>query len=130
MMRLTVFSNYSVRMLIYLAQHPDRFVTIAEVAAAYGVSANHLMKVTQRLAAAGLVTTLRGAKGGLRLAKDASAITVGEVIRATDQGIMLGDGLPEVFDQAALAFMAVLDGCSLAHAAQQKLAVTQAGDSP
>ena len=68
-MRLTTFSDYTLRTLMYLALHPDRFVTIAEIAAAYRISSNHLMKVAQHLAASGDVMTLRGQHGGLRLAR-------------------------------------------------------------
>jgi Rrf2 family nitric oxide-sensitive transcriptional repressor len=75
-MRLTTFSDYTLRVLMYLALHPDRFVTIPEIAAAFGVSVNHLMKVVQRLAASGDVETLRGPRGGLRLLRPAEAIRV------------------------------------------------------
>jgi hypothetical protein len=65
-MRLTTFSDYTLRVLMYLALHPNRFVTIPEIAVSFGVSTNHLMKVVQQLAATGDVVTLRGPHGGLR----------------------------------------------------------------
>lgn len=118
-MRLTTFSDYALRILMYLALHPDRFVTIGEIAIAYRISSNHLMKVTQSLAGSGMVTTLRGQHGGLRLARPASEIRVGDVIRLTEPDRMLapcsecviqpGCVLPSVLDHAIAAFMAVLD---------------------
>jgi len=123
-MRLTTFSDYTLRILMYLTVHPNRFVTIGEIAGAYGISANHLMKVTQDLAASGAVITLRGQHGGLRLAHDPSRIRVGDVIRRSEPDMALmpclacamepGSALPAVLDEALGAFMAVLDRYSLA----------------
>jgi Rrf2 family nitric oxide-sensitive transcriptional repressor len=123
-MRLTTFSDYALRVLMYLVLHPDRFVTIPEIAAAFGISANHLMKVVQHLGASGDVLTLRGPRGGSRLARAAGAIRVGDVIRGTEPDFALvpcagcvihpACGLPQVLDQAMAAFMAVLDGCTVA----------------
>ena len=73
-MRLTAYTDYTLRTLIYLALRPEKQVTIAEIAAAYGVSINHLMKVVHQLAVAGDVTTLRGQHGGLRLGRPARAV--------------------------------------------------------
>src|SRR5579859_7305297 len=92
-MRLTVFSDYALRVLTYLARHPDRFVTIQEIAGHYGVSGNHLMKVVQHLAAREFVVTLRGPRGGLRLARPAQEIRIGEVVRGTEAGL---DAMPGV----------------------------------
>ncbi|HEY4044947.1 MAG TPA: Rrf2 family transcriptional regulator [Rhodopila sp.] len=123
-MRLTTFSDYTLRVLMYLALYPERFVTISEIAAALGVSANHLMKVAQHLASRGDVLTLRGPRGGLRLGRPAEAISVGSVIRGTEPDMALVPcgaclihpecGLSGVLDQALAAFMAVLDGSSVA----------------
>lgn len=123
-MRLTTFSDYTLRTLMYLALHPDRFVTIAEVAAAYRISSNHLMKVAQHLASSGDVTTLRGQHGGLRLAKSAASIHIGAVIRGTEPDMALvpchecviqpGCALPTVLNKALAAFMAVLDQHTIA----------------
>ena len=114
-MRLTVFSDYALRVLAYLARHPDRFVTIQEIAGHYGISGNHLMKVAQHLAAGGFVLTLRGPRGGLRLARPAQEIRIGDVVRRTEAG---PDAIPgvtsAVLEQAMAAFMAVLDGRSVA----------------
>ena len=123
-MRLTTFSDYSLRVLMYLALHPDRYTSIREIAAAFGISASHLMKVVQHLVAGGDVLTLRGPRGGLRLARPAEAIRVGAVIRTTEPDKALvpceacviepGCALKSVLDQALAAFMAVLDQCSVA----------------
>jgi Rrf2 family nitric oxide-sensitive transcriptional repressor len=123
-MRLTTFSDYTLRTLMYLALHPDRFVTIAEVAAAYRISSNHLMKVVQHLSGSGDVVTLRGQRGGLRLARAPGQIRVGDVIRRTEPDMALvpcaacvihpGCVLPNVLDQAVAAFMAVLDAHTIA----------------
>jgi Rrf2 family nitric oxide-sensitive transcriptional repressor len=117
-MRLTTFTEYSLRLLVYLAQRPDRFVTIKDIADAEGISANHLMKVAQKLAAAGDVLSLRGPRGGLRLGRPAEAINVGDVVRRTEPNIgctedpehLVGQTIAEAFD----AFLATLDRQSVA----------------
>ena len=84
-MRLTVHSDYSLRVLMYLAAFPDRLVTIEQIANAYGISQNHVMKVVQTLARHGFVETLRGRSGGIRLALATTEITIGAVLRATEE---------------------------------------------
>jgi Rrf2 family transcriptional regulator, nitric oxide-sensitive transcriptional repressor len=74
---------------MYLAAFPDRLATIEQVAGAYGISQNHIMKVVQRLARHGFVETLRGRAGGVRLAKPPEKITVGAVLRATEEDFYL-----------------------------------------
>ncbi|CAG0984848.1 HTH-type transcriptional repressor NsrR [Burkholderiales bacterium] len=86
-MRLTSFSDYTLRVLMYLALDRDRLATIPEIAAAYGVSRNHLMKVVHQLALAGVVETVRGKGGGIRLAMAPEAIRIGAIVRAAE-----GDG--------------------------------------
>jgi Rrf2 family nitric oxide-sensitive transcriptional repressor len=127
-MRLTTFSDYTLRTLTYLALHPDRFVTIAEIAAAYSISGNHLMKVVQTLAGSGDVISLRGPRGGLRLSRPASEIKLGDVIRRTepDAALTACFGTPDtcvvqsacmltgILNMALQAFMAVLDNHTLA----------------
>ena len=83
-MRLTLFSDYSLRLLLYLAAHQDRTVALAEVAGAYGVSQNHLVKVVQKLVARGFVESARGRGGGLRLACPPEAINIGALVRMTE----------------------------------------------
>jgi Rrf2 family transcriptional regulator, nitric oxide-sensitive transcriptional repressor len=83
-MRLTVYTDYSLRLLMYLALKDDGLATIEEIAKSYGISKNHLMKVAHQLGVAGYVDTVRGRHGGLRLAKPAKSIGLGEVVRHTE----------------------------------------------
>jgi len=82
--KITTFSDYALRLLMMLAVSEDELVTIADVANAYGVSKSHVMKVANLLGRAGMVATARGRSGGLRLARPASVIRVGEVLRLTE----------------------------------------------
>ena len=83
-MRLTTFTDYTLRVLMYLAIEPGRMATIPEMAGAYGISENHLMKVVHRLARCGLVESVRGKGGGVRLTQSAADIHLGQVIRASE----------------------------------------------
>lgn len=83
-MRLTVYSDYSLRLLMYLAVRPEQLSTIPEVARAYNISVNHLMKVVHQLGQAGYVETVRGRGGGMRLGRPATEIVLGEVLRHTE----------------------------------------------
>jgi Rrf2 family nitric oxide-sensitive transcriptional repressor len=115
-MRHTVLSDYSLRVLMYVGSMPQRLVTIQEIAQAYGISENHLMKVVHGLAQHGFVETVRGHGGGIRLARPASKITVGAVIRAVEDDF----ALVECFrtDNACR----ITDVCRLRYALQQALA--------
>jgi Rrf2 family nitric oxide-sensitive transcriptional repressor len=128
-MRLTTFSDYAFRVLIYLGSAPQSLATIADIAKAYGVSENHLMKVVHQLAQLGYIETVRGKGGGMRLARPASEINVGEVLRATEDGFAivecLGEGgsdcriaracaLKGALGEAVEAFLATLDRYTLA----------------
>jgi Rrf2 family nitric oxide-sensitive transcriptional repressor len=83
-MQLTRFTDYTLRVLIAVGISKNRGITIAEISAQYGISKNHLMKVAHQLGIAGYVDTVRGRNGGLRLAKPAKAIGLGEVVRHTE----------------------------------------------
>jgi Rrf2 family nitric oxide-sensitive transcriptional repressor len=83
-MHLTVFSDYTLRVLMYLALHRTRLATIPEIAAAYDISGNHLMKVVHRLARAGIVESVRGKGGGIRLARPPEDIRLGAIVRASE----------------------------------------------
>jgi len=88
-MRLTTLTDYAMRLLIYVGQHPERLCTIAEVAQIHGISEPHLMKVTHRLSQAGWLETVRGKNGGMRLAKPAQDIRLGDVVRDTENDLTL-----------------------------------------
>jgi len=83
-MKLTTFTDYSLRVLIYLAAQPERRATIAEIAAAFEVKENHLTKVVHFLGKAGLLANVRGKGGGLGLAQAPEQIVVGAVVRQTE----------------------------------------------
>jgi len=127
-MHLTRYTDYSLRVLIYLAVHQEELATIEEIAKAYGISNAHLTKIVHQLGRAGYVETVRGRGGGLRLAQPPEKIRVGEVVRHTE-----AMPLVECFDpktshcriepvcdlRAALrdaleAFLRTLDGYTLA----------------
>lgn len=80
-MRLTALTDYALRLLMHVGQHPDRLCTIGEVAQRYGISEAHLMKVTHRLAQGGWIETIRGKGGGMRLARLPRDIGLGDVVR-------------------------------------------------
>ena len=139
-MRLTVYTDYSLRMLIYLATRDDGLATIAEVARSYGISEHHLTKVAHQLGRAGYISTLRGKGGGLRLARPTGEIGLGEVIRQTEPDMALvpcfgsaeapagapcsivpACGLRGVLGEALQAFMAVLDRYTLADLVQKRV---------
>ena len=123
-MRLTRYTDYAVRVLMHLGTDPDRLASIAEIAHAYDISQNHLMKVVHDLGKAGYVASVRGRGGGIRLARPPEAIRIGEVIRHTEEGFTLTDcencviapacGLTPVVREALAAFLAVFDRYTLA----------------
>lgn len=90
-MRLTTMSDYALRLLMYVAQQPDRLCTIAEVSQAYGISEAHLMKVTHQLGLHGWIETMRGKGGGMRLAHAARDINLGAVVRNIEPDFDLVD---------------------------------------
>src|SRR5579872_6682151 len=128
-MRLTRHTDYALRLLMLLAAEPDATHTIEETARRYGVSRNHLMKVTQTLIKAGFVAGARGRGGGLALPRPAADINVGAVVRATEENLDLVEcfdssgntcrltpacGLRAPLREALSAFLGVLDQYSLA----------------
>jgi Rrf2 family nitric oxide-sensitive transcriptional repressor len=83
-MRLTVYSDYALRLLMFLSVRGDKLATIPQIADAYGISSNHLMKVVHQLGQAGFIETTRGRGGGMRLAMKPAEIVLGRVIRFTE----------------------------------------------
>lgn len=88
-MRLTAYSNFSLRTLMVAAMRAPRLTTVQEVADAFGISRAHLVKCVHRLGRWGYLENLRGNRGGFRLARPAEAITIGEVVRRTEEGFDL-----------------------------------------
>jgi Rrf2 family nitric oxide-sensitive transcriptional repressor len=110
-MRLTQFTDYSLRVLIYLGLRGDALSTIHDIAGHYEISENHLMKVVNGLSRLGYVEAVRGRNGGLRLARDPQAISIGAVIRETEDDL----ALVECFDPKRNACR-ITDACALRHA--------------
>lgn len=127
-MRLTTMTDYSMRLLMYVGQHPGRLCTISEVAGVYGISEAHLMKITHQLGLAGWLETVRGKGGGMRLAAAPADINLGAVVRSiepdfslvacltTDNDCMLTGScrLTSIVGEALQSFMAHLDRHTLA----------------
>jgi Rrf2 family nitric oxide-sensitive transcriptional repressor len=128
-MRLTVYTDYALRVLMYVAVRPEQRPTIGGIAASYGISRSHLMKVVLDLGRAGYLETVRGKNGGLRLARPPEEIVLGEVIRRTEPDMALVPcfdpvnaacaigpvcTLRGVLHQAEAAFLQVLDSYTLA----------------
>ncbi len=127
-MRLTTMTDYAMRLLMYLGEHPERLCTIAEVAQAHAISQPHLMKVTHRLARSGWVETVRGKNGGMRLAHAPRDMPLGAIVRDIENDLALvecmGRGseciligqcrLPRILNDALDLFMQHLDRHSLA----------------
>ncbi|MFZ1655216.1 MAG: Rrf2 family transcriptional regulator [Candidatus Moraniibacteriota bacterium] len=88
-MRLTTYTDYALRVLMYLGLRGDDLSTIQEIAEQYGISKNHLMKLVHVLGRLGYVETIRGKKGGLRLARRPAEITVGEIVRQLEPDMAL-----------------------------------------
>lgn len=143
-MRLTTFSDYAVRVLMYAQASPDRLVTIEETANAYGISRAHLMKVVNKLTRAGYLRTIRGRAGGFTLAMPAAEINLGAVIRLTEPDFMLAEcfgdgngclianhcGMPRILNEALRAFVDVLDKYTLADLPLDRVAFAGPGEEP
>jgi Rrf2 family nitric oxide-sensitive transcriptional repressor len=127
-MRLTTFSDYALRVLMYAATRGDRLITIEETADVYGISRAHLMKVANHLTRAGFLKATRGRTGGLALAKRPDKIRLGDVVRATEPDLALVEcftagneclitprcRLKGVLKEALVVFVGTLDRYTLA----------------
>ena len=127
-MRLTSYTDYTLRTLMYLAVNGGRHTTIAEIARTYRISETHLMKIVHQLGLSGDIETIRGKNGGLRLGRPADAINLGKLVRRTEpdmelvvcfagaQACAIGEAcvLQTVLHEALASFFAVLDRYTLA----------------
>ncbi|WP_295799495.1 Rrf2 family transcriptional regulator [uncultured Microbulbifer sp.] len=126
-MHITRYTDYSLRILIYLAANDGELCTIGEIAKSYDISKNHLMKIVQDLSARGYLLAVRGKNGGLRLNTEPSNINIGELVRQFEQDSKLvecfGSGnqcvitpacqLKAIFAEAMESFFATLDRYTL-----------------
>ena len=131
-MHITRYTDYSLRVLIYLAAEGDRLATIQEIADSYDISKNHLMKVVHQLNKKGSIETIRGKKGGMRLHMAPQDINIGILVRETEQDLSIVEcfssknackitpvcGLKSMFGEALKAFLEVLDRYTLADVIQ------------
>lgn len=123
-MRLTNYTDYSLRLLLYLSLHCDRLCTIKEISEYFDISKNHLMKITHHLVTIGYIESVRGRTGGLRLAKKPRDIILGELVRETEEDFNIVECfdaktnqcritqtcyLKHVLHDASAAFLDILD---------------------
>lgn len=85
-MQLSRYTDYALRILIYLYTHNDRLCSIHEIATYYNISQNHLMKIVHKLGKGGFIKTVRGRRGGLELNMSPSEIKLGNIIKYTEEG--------------------------------------------
>ena len=110
-MQLTKFTDYSLRTLVYLGEHPDELITIKEISDYYCIVHSHLTKVVNLLSTSGYVHGVRGRNGGIRLAKPPQDIMIGAVVRATEENLFV----LECFDPKK-QFCRLLPSCKLKNA--------------
>ncbi|MHB1201138.1 MAG: RrF2 family transcriptional regulator [Polaromonas sp.] len=129
-MRLTTYTDYALRTLIHLAANRDRLVTIQDIAAVHGIAKNHLTKVVHQLGLLGVIETVRGRNGGIKLGKEPAQINIGAVVRSTERDFFMAECfdknrneclyspscmLKDVLVSATAAYLQVLDGVTLDH---------------
>jgi Rrf2 family transcriptional regulator, nitric oxide-sensitive transcriptional repressor len=139
-MRLTLQTDYALRVLLYVGLKRDELATVAEIVRHFDISKGHVMKVVHRLAQLGYVQTLRGKKGGIRLARDPRAITAGSVVRDVEAELgVLGClqersgycrieeccALRSALREATSAFLATLDRYTLADLMEPRQALSR-----
>lgn len=136
-MKITQFTDYSLRLLIYLSARRETVCTVREVSEFYGISSEHLKKIVRRLTELGHINTVRGKNGGLRLAREPEQINLGQLLRHSENLNLVpchepGDTCPitgcklrGVIEDARGAFLAVFDGKTLADIQpEERVAVT------
>lgn len=109
-MQLTIFTDYGLRSLMFLAARPDKVSSVREIAEHYGISRNHLVKVVHRLAQLGYITSSKGKGGGIKLACDASKLKLGELVRELEPNMQI----VECFDRETNTCK-VVSACRLKH---------------
>ncbi len=133
-MRLTQFTDYSLRVLIYLAVKPDGFATISEISDKYNISRNHVMKVVYQLGQLGYLKTVRGKGGGIRLGREPGEINLGRLVRQTEPDMRIVEcfgpdntcrlnpdcGLKGILGKALHAFLETLDAYTLSDIAHDE----------
>lgn len=127
-MRLTAYTDYTLRTLMHLGLSRDKLVTIQDIANIHSISKNHLMKVVHQLGLSGMVETVRGRNGGLRLNKEPADINIGDVVRNTETDFYMAEcfspgnslcdyssdcTLKSVLYSATAAYLGVLDAVTL-----------------
>jgi Rrf2 family nitric oxide-sensitive transcriptional repressor len=127
-MRLTSYTDYALRTLMYLALNRDRLVTIQDIADEHRIAKNHLTKVVHQLGTLGIVETVRGRNGGLRLGREPQDINIGDVVRSTEHDFFMAEcfhdegggclysascALKDALGRASTAFLDVLDAITL-----------------
>lgn len=143
-MHLTSYSDYSIRVLLYLAtQNNEQLTNIKEISETYHISKNHLMKIVYNLGKLGYIETVRGRNGGFRLAKESSEINIGEVVRHTEEDFHLVEcfkdhnqcvvspvcSLKFILNDALDAFLRVLDQYTVADIVENKVMLKAYFDS-
>lgn len=128
-MRLTAYTDYTLRTLMYLGMNHERLATIQDIAVLHNISKNHLMKVVHQLGLSGMIETVRGRNGGIKLNKAPSAINIGEVVRNSETDFYMAEcfdsnnincaytpscALKHALSAATDAYLAVLDKLTLA----------------
>jgi len=130
-MQLTQYTDYSFRVLIYLAEKPEGLTTVSEIAKFHSISRNHLVKVIHNLATKGFISTTRGRNGGMVLSRPSTMINLGDVVRKTEPNFNIAEcfniggnccvitptcDLKSIFSEAQTGFLQVLDKYTLADA--------------
>lgn len=121
-MQLTLYTDYSLRVLLYLGLRPGERSTISDISESYGISRNHLVKVVHQLGVLGYLDNLRGRAGGLTLARPANEINIGEVVRQTEPNFKLVECFDMKTNTCPIAPVCALKG-ALVEAQRQFLAV-------
>lgn len=139
-MQLTRFTDYALRVLLYVGKQDGRLCTMGEIAAFYRISLEHLRKVVHRMAKLGYLSSTRGRGGGLTLGRDPGRISIGELVLELEKDMSIidchalecrlrsGCSLKTALDRAGHAFIAALNEVTLADLLSDKVMRQQFGD--